>query len=145
MSDTSSWYSSFGLAEASAKRKRETRKIANQQSALLGQRRGQRNLADIQKRYAEGLNPTVGSYARRGLMGASSRSGIATSGLSKYAESLQRELGTESQAMQDELNRIQADEAASQADLEDYLAQLRLDKQRAILSDALNIKSLSSY
>lgn len=144
MSDTG-WYSDFGLAEASAKRKREQRKIANQQSALLGQQRGQRNMAEIQRRYSEGLQPTVAGYGRRGLGGPSMGSGIRTRGLEKYAESLQRDLGSETQAMQDELNRVQADEASAQTDLEDYLAQLRLDKQRAILADALNIKSLASY
>lgn len=141
----SNWTSDYGLAEASAKRKREVRKTANQQSAFLGQQRGQRNLADIQKRYSEGLQPTVAAYGRRGFGGPSSMSGIRTTGLEKYAESLQKDLGAETRAMQDELSRIQADEAASQADLEDYLAQLRLEKQRAILADALNIKSLASY
>ena len=47
MSDFNSLYAG---AEASAIRKRETRKIANQQAAALGQQRGSRNLAEIQKR-----------------------------------------------------------------------------------------------
>ena len=47
--------------------------------------------------------------------------------------------------MQDELTRIQNDEAASQADLEDYLASLRLQKQRDIIGQAIDIKTLASY
>lgn len=141
----SNWISDFGLAEAAAKRRREQTKIANQQAAFLGQQRGQRNLAEIQKRYTEGFQPQVASFGRRGLGGPSVQSGIRTKGLERYAESLQRDLGAETQSLQDELTRIQLNEAQSQADLEDYLAQLRLDKQKSILQDALNIKTLASY
>mgnify|MGYP003332662722 CR=1 FL=1 len=142
MSDFNSLYAG---AEASAIRKRETRKIANQQAAALGQQRGSRNLAEIQKRYSEGYQPKVASYASRGLMGPSVQSGISLKGLSQYAASLQGALGQETARMQDELTRIQNDEAASQADLEDYLASLRLQKQRDIIGQAIDIKTLASY
>jgi hypothetical protein len=65
--------------------------------------------------------------------------------LSKYAASLQEDLGTESQNMQDELNSITQNEQGQQADLEDFLAQLRLEKQRAIFDSASAIKSMGSY
>jgi hypothetical protein len=141
----SNWESDYGLAEAAARRKRETRKIANQQAAMLGQQRGSRNLAEIQKRYSEGYQPKVASYGSRGLMGPNVQSGISLKGLGQYAARLQEDLGSETARMQQELTRIQNEEAAAQADLEDYLAQLRLQKQRDIIGQALDIKTLASY
>lgn len=137
--------SDYGLAEAAARRKRETRKIANQQAAMLGQQRGSRNLAEIQKQYSRGFQPQVAAYGSRGLMGPNVQSGISLKGLGQYAERLQADLGQETARMQDELTRIQNDEAAAQADLEDYLASLRLQKQRDIIGQALDIKTLASY
>jgi hypothetical protein len=47
--------------------------------------------------------------------------------------------------LQDEQNRIAMAEAQSQADLEDYLAQLRLQKQRDIISSATALKQYAAY
>lgn len=145
MSDIGAFYGDYGVAEAAAIRRRKQQSIANTQSAFLGQLRGQRNLADIQKRYSEGVSPLVSSYGQRGLMGPNVSSGIQVGGLEKYAQRLQTDLGSESQNIQDDLAQLQSREASQQADLEQYLAQLRLQKQSAILQSALNIKSLASY
>lgn len=142
MSDMSAFYGDFGAAEAGAIRRRKQRSIANTQSALLGQLRGQRRMADIRKQYEEGFQPVVGTYGRRGFGGPNVQSGVRTAGLEKYAENMQRELGSETQALQDLLNQTALDEATAQAELEDYLAQLRFAKQAQILQSAQNIKSL---
>lgn len=144
MSDWSS-DSAYGFAEATARRRRERTKIANQQAAALGQQRGARNLADIQKRYSEGYQPQVASFGARGLIGPNVSSGITMKGLSDYALSLQKDLGEETARMQDELAAIQLREAEAQNDLEDYLASLRLQKQQDVLSQAIDIKTLASY
>lgn len=145
MSDASSWLGDFGVAEATAIRRRRQRSIANTQSAQLGQLRGNRNLMDIQKRYSEGFQPVVAGFNQRGLGGPNVQSGIKTAGLEKYAESLQRDLGMETQNIQDQLNNVALDEAQSQADLEDYLAQLRLQKALSVMQAAQNIKAYGSY
>lgn len=138
-------YGDYGLREASAIRKRKVRSQALTNSAMLGQQRGQRNMAEIQRRYSEGVQPLVASYGRRGIGGPNVQSGIRTKGLEKYAESLQRELGEESRILQENLNEIQATEASEQADLQDYLAELNFEKSKKIMMDAQNIKSLASY
>lgn len=138
-------YGDYGLREASAIRKRKVRSQALANSAMLGQQRGQRNMAEIQRRYSEGMQPLVASYGRRGIGGPNVQSGIRTKGLEKYAESLQRELGEESRILQENLNEIQATEASEQADLQDYLAELNFEKSKKIMMDAQNIKSLASY
>lgn len=126
-------------------RNRLNQSLANQQAAFLGQQRGQRNIADIKRQYQEGYDPLVSSYANRGLIAPDVQSGIARSGLEKYAESLQRDLGAETQNMQDNLNQIAMTEASQQGDIEDFLAELRLQKQKDILDSAMALKSLGSY
>jgi hypothetical protein len=145
VSDISSFYGDFGVAAAAATRRRKQQSIANTQSAMLGQQRGARNVTNIQKQYQEGFTPLVGSYGRRGFGGPNVSSGIRTQGLEKYAQNLQKDLGTESARLQDELNSISMTDAGQQADLESYLANLRLTKQQQILNSALDIKQMASY
>jgi len=138
-------YGDYGLREASAIRKRKVRSTALANAAMLGQQRGQRNMAEIQRKYSEGMQPLVSSFGQRGFGGPNVQSGIRSRGLARYAESLQRDLGEESRALQESLNEIQATEASEQDDLNDYLAELRFEKAKKIMSDAMNIKSLASY
>lgn len=126
-------------------RNRLNQSLANQQAAFLGQQRGSRNIADIKKQYVEGYDPLVSSYANRGLVTPDVQSGIARSGLEKYAQSLQKDLGSETMNTQDQLNQIAMNEASQQADVEDFLAELRLQKQMDILNSAMTLKSLGSY
>ena len=145
MSDSSAFYGDFGIAAAAANRRRKQQSIANTQSAMLGQKRGSRNVTNIQKQYNEGFQPLVAGYGKRGFGSPNVSSGIRTAGLEKYARNLQEDLGVESARLQDELNTIATTEAGQQADLESYLADLRLTKQQQILNSALDIKQMSSY
>ncbi len=58
---------------------------------------------------------------------------------------LQAKLGAEQTGIQDELNRIAMDESMQQADLESYLAEQRLQKQRDIINAATQLRQFSSY
>ena len=145
MSMTDAYYGDYGVAEAAAIRKRQQQSIANQQAAFLGQQRGQRRIADIRQQYTEGFRPKMAEYGRRGLAGPAVESGIQRAGLERYAQEFQRNLGEETTALQQQLNDIAMQEASSQADLEDYLAQLRLQKQADILSSAQTIKNYGAY
>ncbi len=135
----------MAYTEQGAIRKRLQQSLANQQAAFLGQQRGSRRISDVQRRYMEGYQPLLAGYGRRGLGGPSVQSGIMRQGLSQYAENLQRDLGSETQNMQDELNSIAMNEAAQQADLEDFLTAIRLQKQQDILNSATALRSLGAY
>ena len=87
----------------------------------------------------------MASYGQRGLAGPAVASGIQRSGLERYAADMQRALADETQMLQDEQNRIAMAEAQSQADLEDYLTQLRLQKQRDIINSATALKQYAAY
>jgi len=135
----------MAYTEQGAIRRRLQQSLANQQAAFLGQQRGSRRISDVQRRYMEGYQPMLAGYGRRGLGGPSVQSGIMRGGLSRYAENLQRELGSETQNMQDELNQIAMTEAAQQADLEDYLTAIRLQQQQDILNSATALRTLGAY
>lgn len=145
MSMTDAYYGDYGQAEAAAVRQRKLRSIAAQQAQFLGQQRGQRRIADIRQQYTEGFRPKMQEYGRRGLAGPQVASGIQRSGLERYAQQFQRTLGEETQGLQQELNAIAQQEAEAQADLEKYIADLRLQKQRDIVNAATALKSLQGY
>jgi hypothetical protein len=145
MSDFSAFYGDFGVGEAGAIRRRKQQSIANLQAATMGQKRGARRVSEIQRQYSEGFTPMVANYGQRGFGGPNVKSGIRTTGLEKYAKNLQRDLGVESENLQDELNNIAMNDAQQQSDLEDYLQSLRLSKQQQILGSATDIKQFASY
>jgi hypothetical protein len=133
------------LAGARARRQRLAESLANQQAAFLGQMRGKRNIADITRTYTEGYRPVQAAYGQRGLGGPNVKSGIRRQGLAKYAETMQRELGRETENLQSELNTIAAREAAQQADLDAYLNELQLSKAQQIMADAAALREFQGY
>lgn len=145
MSDLSNYYGDFGVGQQQAIRRRLATTLANQQAAFLGQQRGQRSLADITRAAARGFRPMQAAYGQRGLGGPSVKSGIRRAGLARYAEQYQRDIGAETQRLQDELNQLALSESASQQDLEDYINQLRLQKAQEIMASAAALKQFSAY
>ena len=121
------------------------RSLANQQSALLGQLRGKRNIADIREQGLEGFQPFAASFGERGLATPNVASGIQRKGLERYAADLQKNVGGAEIGLQEDLNRIALDEAASQNELEQYIADQNRQKQNEILQTALSLKDLGSY
>jgi hypothetical protein len=135
----------YSLLEAAANKRRKQQSIANQNAAFFGQQRGTRNMADLQTKYRQGFNPLVATFGRRGLTGPNTQSGITRKGLAQYAESLQKGLGAESENLQQQLQQINDTELSQQADLNQYLAQLRYDKSKDIYNTASAVKNYSSY
>lgn len=135
----------YGLSEAGAILRRRNRSIANQQAATLGQQRGSRKMSDITKQYVEGFQPKMAQYGRRGLAGPSVNSGIQRSGLEKYATNLQSSLGAETLNLQDQLNQISGDEAASESELQQYINDLALAKNQRIIDTATALRQLQGY
>lgn len=145
MSDVSAAYGDFGLGAAGQRRQRLAQSLANQQAAFRGQVRGRRRMQDISRSYTEQFPRLQAEYGARGFGGPNVRSGIRTRGLEKFAQQFQRDIGDETTALQDELNQIALSEAASQVDLDNYLNNLRLDKQRQIIESAAALQQYSGY
>ena len=133
------------LASAKARRQRLAESLANQQSAFMGQLRGKRNIADITRTYTEGYRPVQAAYGQRGLGGPNVKSGIRRAGLAKYAETMQRELGRETENIQSELNNIAVIEAGQQSSLDAYLNELQLSKAQQIMADAAALREFQGF
>jgi len=141
MSDlASTFYGDYGMAEATARRRRSKESVANQQAASLGQMRGTRGIANLTREYTEGFRPQQAAYGKRGLAGPNVQSGIARAGLERYAATMQGKIGEATQALQDELNRLTETESNQVADLDAYLQQLALAKQQNIFNAASALK-----
>ena len=145
MSMSDAYYGDFGMAEATARKRRAAQSIANQQAAFLGQQRGQRSLKELTKRLTEGFRPKMAEYGARGLAGPQVASGIQRKGLERYAADFQTQVGEATQALQDAANQAALDEAAAQANLEDYINNLRLQKQQSIIDAATALRQYASY
>ena len=136
MSMADTYYGDFGMAEAIARRRRSQESIANQQAATLGQMRGTRGIANLTREFTEGFRPKMASYGQRGLAGPNVTSGIQRAGLERYAANMQGKIGEATQSLQDEINALSATEANQVSDLDAYIEQLRLAKQRNIFNTA---------
>ena len=121
------------------------RSLANQQAALLGQLRGERNIADVRQQGLEGFQPFAATFGERGLATPNVASGIQRKGLERYAAELQKSVGGAEIGLQEELNRIALEEANSQNELQQYIADQNRQKQNDILQTALSLKDLGSY
>lgn len=138
-------YGDYGMSQATARKRRLHTSLANQMAAFAGQRRGQRNLADINTSGIEGFRTAMQQYGQRGLAGPNVASGIQRSGLEQYASQLSTRRGDAMSNMQDELNRIGLDEANNNDLLDEYIKNLELQKQQQILAAASSLKQYGSY
>jgi 3-dehydroquinate dehydratase len=79
------------------------------------------------------------------LAGPNVTSGIQRKGLERYAATMQEQLGDATQQLQDEANLAATQEANEQAQLDDYLAQLELQKKQNVINAATALKQYSAY
>ena len=138
-------YGDFGMAAATARRRRSQQSIANTLSATLGQKRGERDISKLRKQFIEGFRPEMERFGTRGVAGPNVKSGIQRKGLERYATTMQEQLGDATQQLQDEANLAVSQEANAQAELDDYLAQLELQKKQNIINAATALKQYSAY
>jgi hypothetical protein len=134
-----------GFAGAKARRQRLSESLANQQASFMGQLRGRRNVQDITRNYTEQFRPMQAAFGQRGLGGPNVKSGIRRQGLAKFAETMQRELGRETENIQTELNNIAAQEAAQQSNLDAYMNELQLSKAQQIMADAAALRDFQGF
>jgi len=99
----------------------------------------------LRRNSAVSVLPSRWRTSARGFGGPNVKSGIRTKGLEKFSEQFQRDIGDENLALQEELNNIAMLEAGGQADVDNYLNQLRLDKQRQIIESAAALQRYSGY
>jgi hypothetical protein len=130
---------SYGLGEASARRRFEQSGLQRQlQMANLGQTT-QRQLRDVNQQYRRATEPQITSFTSRGL----GRSGLFRQAMQDFVGGQQQRVGdiATGQAAEQASLELQAQQSAQA--LQDELDRLQLQRQQQILADAGQIKNWS--
>ena len=141
MSDLGLIYGDYGQQAASAIKRRSNQSTANQQSIFYGQQRGNRNLEDLLRKFTQGFNPTLSQYGSRGL----GKSGIKNQALSNYALDYQRNMDAARAGTQQELAGYASMDTTQGDALQQYLDQLKFNKEHNILQTASDISALGAF
>lgn len=141
MSDFASIYGDYGDQAAAAIRRRQNQSTANQQAVFYGQQRGNRALEELARRFAQGFQPQVSNLQRRGLRS----SGIGRRALANYATNYQRGVDTQRSQTAEELQGLASQDTAAQDTLDEYLAQLRFQKNRDVLATASDLSNIGQF
>ena len=141
MSDFASLYGDYADQAANAIRRRREQNVAYNNAVFYGQQRGTRALEDLSRKFREGFQPRLVNQARRGL----GRSGVRERALRDYAQQYERDLNAQTMANAQGMSELGDTENMQQRDLDDYLARLRLQKQREIMGAANILSSIGAY
>ena len=128
---------------ANAYRSQNAAELArNAYSRFLAQQRGDRALYDIRQQTERRAPKLVSGYSRRGLAGPGVQSGIYQKALSDFARENFEALNRAQQDINQELTGLDFEKRSMEADLQNRLAQLEMDKQRQIAEAAAALTNL---
>jgi hypothetical protein len=131
----------YDLEEAAARRRRETRRRGYEFDVSSLGRRGQEAQMEINRQFAQGMEPRVTSFSRRGL----GRSGLFRRAMSDYAAEQQRQLAAQTRGLSEQLGQLSLQDLEASTELQDALDALRLRKAREIQSSASQLKSWAPF
>lgn len=114
----------------------------NSYQRFLSQRRGTRNISDMERGYSEATPRMVASFSRRGLTGPNIRSGVFSQALQKWDADRVRQLSRARESMQEDDMGYELADRSSRSNYEDALLELELDKARRIQDDAMRLMSM---
>ena len=117
----------------------------NAYSRFLGQTRGTRNLADMQKAQEKQAPAYVSSFRQRGIAGPGIQSGIFTKGLQDYANQQFTDMSREQQDLKNELYGYDLTERQNAADYGSSIADIEAEKNREIAQVAATLKSYQPF
>jgi len=132
---------SYEIQAANARRNRALRALSGQQRAADLGLSTSTALRDINRQYAQGLEPRVSGFSRRGL----GRSGLFQRAMKDYATAQQRAIGDIYARQQSELAGIDLEQQQADLELRDALDRLALQKQQQIISDAAKLADFTGF
>lgn len=132
---------SYELQRANAQRNRALKALQSQYNlANLTAQTGQ-SLADVNRQYAQGLEPRVANFARRGL----GNSGLFQRAMKEYAANQQRSVGGILQRQQEGMSSEELAQAQAEMELQNALNDIEYQKQRQIISDAAALANFAPF
>ena len=132
---------SYEIQAANARRNRALRALGGQQRAADLGLSTSTALRDINRQYAQGLEPRVSGFGRRGL----GRSGLFQRAMKDYATAQQRAVGDIYARQQSELANIDLEQQQADLELRDALDRLALEKQQQIINDAAKLADFTGF
>lgn len=117
----------------------------NAYAQFLSQQRGARKKFDIQQAYEKQAPGVVGSYSKRGLAGPGVRSGVYGRGMQEFANKNFTDLADAQRAQDEEMQRMQFEDAQNRADYDQQIAQLEQEKQAAIAQAAATLSAFKPF
>jgi hypothetical protein len=130
---------SYGLGEASARRRFEQSGLQRQlQMANLGQTT-QRQMRDVNQQYRRATEPQITSFTGRGL----GRSGLFRQAMQDFVGGQQQRVGDIATGQATEQASLELEGQQAAQALQDELDRLQLQRQQQILADAAQIKNWS--
>lgn len=117
----------------------------NAYSRFLGQTRGTRNLADMQKEQEKQTPAFVSSFRQRGIAGPGVRSGIFTKGLQDYANQQFTDMSRAQQDLSTDMYGFDLNDRQNAADYGGDIADIDTEKNREIAQVAATLNSFKPF
>lgn len=138
-------YTDIGLnyepRKRAATQQRDASLAMNAFSRLLSQQRGSRDIMNVDKSAAKGLEGFGAGYGKRGLR----NSGIYRGATSDYAQNWMQQRNEQMDALRQQMAQYDLQDTQSQAGYQNTLADIELEKQRDILSTAASLQGLRPF
>lgn len=132
---------SYEIQRANAQRARALKNLQAQQSASNLGLSTSNALREVNRQYAQGLEPRVSTFGRRGL----GRSGLFQRAMKDYATAQQKAVGDIYARQQQELAGIDLGQQQADLELQNALDTLALQKQQQIISDAAKLADFTGF
>lgn len=138
---TDFYNTSYDIQVADARRRRALAALAAQQQTVDLGSSTSRALGDVNRQYAQGLEPRVSGFGRRGL----GRSGIFQRAMKEYATNQQRAVGDINLRQQQGLAGIDLQSQQDEQNLQAELNRLAIEKQQKIIDDAAQLADYTRF
>lgn len=114
-------------------------------SRFLNKQRGTRDTADLTKKFEQQVPGLIGGYTRRGLAGPGVQSGIFQKGLTEFDIGRQNAMGDLALKQSEAENVLTQQDAATDAEYANAMADLEMQKQKEIADSAATLSAFKPY
>lgn len=138
LTDIGLWYES---QRRPAQQKRDASIAMNSYARFLSQTRGNRQAMDIDVQGTRGLGKLAAQYGARGLR----NSGIRSRGVGEYGAGWARQKQDVLDQMTQDIQQLDLQDTAAQAEYDNLLQELEREKERRILEAAISLNSVRPF
>lgn len=114
-------------------------------SRFLNKQRGTRDVADLTKQYEQKVPGLIGGYTQRGLAGPGVSSGIFQKGMNEFDIGRQNAIGDLALRQAEQENVLNQQDAATNAEYANAIADLEMQKQKEIADSAATLAAFKPY